>query len=83
MRPYYKGPYLALGQIQWNDDAPEVAIHVKPHFQKIRRWVRKNWNKEGDFYYGPEATKLLMNGAQECNLHPEHVKKMDFQIIEY
>ena len=82
-RPFYKDPYLVLGQINWNNDAPEVAIHVKPHFQKIRRWVGKNWNKKGDFYYGPEATKLLLNGAIDCNLHPEHAKNVKFQIIEY
>jgi len=82
-RPYYKEPYLVLGQIQWYSDAPEVSLHVKPHFQKIRRWVRKNWNKEGDFYIGPEATKLLLNGAQKCNFHPEKAKDINFSVIEY
>jgi hypothetical protein len=64
-RPYHAPPFLIDGQISLNEDNRAVSNLIKPHFEKIRRWVRKNWVKRGDqaSYVGPIADQLLSNGS--------------------
>jgi hypothetical protein len=73
MRGYYKAPCLVLGQLAWNNDVPRLASITRPYYQKIARWIRKEWTKpEGwDFYCGPEAMSLLRNGAKTVNFPSE------------
>lgn len=63
-RPYYDPPYLTDGSIILNDDAKEVSNQIKPYFNKLGRWVRKNWSKHSDHasWVGPEAYELLETG---------------------
>ena len=70
MRAYYKYPYLVLGHIQWSDDVPRLASQTKSHYQKLGRWIRKEWKEHGDFYLGPEAQSLADGGAQLVNVLP-------------
>ena len=62
MRGYLKDPYLVLGQIQWSDSVPHLAQETKPSYQKVVRWIKKQWANEGDFYFGPEARELVDSG---------------------
>jgi len=59
-RSVYRPPYLKPGNIYWNNDK-EMAVQTKPVFQKIVRWIRKNWPKPKGFvlYAGPQALKLV------------------------
>lgn len=63
-RPYYDPPYLTDGSIVLNDDVQEVSDQIKPLFNKVARWVRKNWSKHPDHasWVGPEAYNLLQSG---------------------
>jgi hypothetical protein len=72
-RSVYSPPYLAPGDIYWNNDVPALATQTKPTFQKIARWVRKNWPKpEGDdWHFGPEARRLVFEeGVKATSLVP-------------
>jgi hypothetical protein len=67
-RSVYDPPYLTPGNIYWNDDVPALASETKSTFQKIARWIRKNWPKpEGDdWHFGPEATHLVFEKGIEA-----------------
>lgn len=72
-RSVYTPPYLTPGDIYWNNDAPNLAVQTKSTFQKIARWVRKNWPKpEGDdWHFGPEATHLVFEqGIKATSMVP-------------
>lgn len=73
VRPYYAPPYLTDGQISLNEDNKAVSEQIRPAFEKIRRWVKKNWHKTEEFasYIGPEAVSLLGSKAAQwrSNLH--------------
>ena len=72
-RSVYRPPYLRPGDIYWNNDVPALAAQTKPTFQKIARWVRKNWPKpEGDdWHFGPEARRLVFEeGVKATSLVP-------------
>jgi hypothetical protein len=72
-RSAYQPPYLMPGNIYWNNDKPALAVQTKSTFQKIARWVRKNWPKpEGrDQYFGPEARRLVFEeGVQATDMVP-------------
>jgi hypothetical protein len=60
-RSAYRPPYLATGNVYWNNDVPALAAQTKSTFQKIGRWVRKNWLKPvgRDQYFGPQAMRLV------------------------
>ena len=62
-RSVYRPPYITPGDIYWNNDVPNLATQTKSTFQKIARWVRKNWPKPEnyDFHYGPEAMRLVFD----------------------
>jgi hypothetical protein len=64
MRPYFTDPYLVCGHIQWSNDVPTLAAQTKPYYQGLARWIRKEWEKHGDSYVGPEAANLIERGAQ-------------------
>jgi hypothetical protein len=70
MRAYYKNPYLVLGDIYWSDDVPDYAKQTKPYYQKLAKWIKREWEKYGDFYIGPEARVLLDKGAKMVNALP-------------
>lgn len=70
MRAYFKNPYLVLGHVYWSDDVPALAKQTKPHYQKLAKWIKKEWEKYGDFYIGPEARTLLDKGAEMVNVLP-------------
>lgn len=70
MRAYFKNPYLVLGHIYWSDDVSALAQQTKPYYQKLVRWIKKEWEKYGDFYIGPEAKTLLDKGAEMVNVLP-------------
>ena len=70
MRAYFKNPYLVLGHIYWSDDVPDLAKRTKPFYQKLVRWIQKEWGKFGDFYIGPEAKSLFDKGAEMVNVLP-------------
>lgn len=66
-------PYLTPGDIFWNNDVKRLAIQTKPTFQKLARWIRKNWPKpEGDdYHFGPQAMKLVFeDGVIATSLVP-------------
>ncbi len=71
MRAYYKSPYLVLGHIYWSNDVPALAAQTKGYYQKLARWIRKEWEKYGDFYISPEAVKLMREGAEMVNVLPD------------
>ena len=75
MRSYYQEPYLVLGHVYWSNDNREMALMTKPFFRKIVSWVRSNWQKVGDFYYGPEAMGLIQSGAEKVNFLPGSVRE--------
>ena len=77
-RAYYKDGYLVLGAVRWNNDNKKVGAEILPYYRKIQRWIRKNWSKYGDFYMGPEASKLVEKGAQRVNFHPDHTPTLRF-----
>mgnify|MGYP001442361105 CR=1 FL=1 len=56
-RAYYHPPHLVAGCIHF-DPATEFVPETKPYFEKIYRWVRKNWKRIGKCYYGPQAAVL-------------------------
>lgn len=70
MRAYFKSPYLVLGHIYWSNDVPSLAAQTKPYYQKLARWIRKEWEKVGDFYFGSEAMRLAGKGAELVNVLP-------------
>ena len=72
MRPYYKKPYLVAGHIHWSDDVPHLAAQTKPYYQRMVKWIGKEWEKlpGGGFYIGPEAKSLAESGAQMVNVLP-------------
>jgi hypothetical protein len=70
MRSYFKENYLVLGQIQWQTDVNSLAIQTKPYYQKLTRWIRKEWEKDGSFYIGNEAKDLITKGAEMVNFFP-------------
>ena len=80
MRPYFSNPYLVLGHIYWSNDVPALAERTKASYQRLARWVRKEWEKYGDFYVGPEAMRLFQQGAQMVNFLPGQA---DISIIGY
>lgn len=63
MRPYHAPPFLVDGQISLNEDSPAISSQIRPHFEKIRRWVKKNWVKPHAAYVGPVAHELLSTGG--------------------
>jgi hypothetical protein len=63
VRPYFSYPYLVLGHVYWSNDVPAIAERTKAIYQRLARWVRKEWAKQGDIYVGPEALALLQQGA--------------------
>jgi hypothetical protein len=72
MRPYYQKPYLVAGFVQWSTDNEKFAAVTKSPFQKLKRWITKEWRKpEGEgFYSGPRALELAAQGAQRVNMLP-------------
>jgi hypothetical protein len=70
VRSYFKENYLVLGQIQWQTDVDSLAIQTKPYYQKLTRWIRKEWEKNGSFYIGNEAKDLITKGAERVNFFP-------------
>lgn len=80
MRPYFAAPYLVCGHIQWTNDQPAVAERTKPYYQRIARWIRKEWKKHGDSYVGPEAAQLIEQGAQMVAALPGEA---DLTIIKH
>ena len=72
-RSVYQPPYIRPGNVYWNNDVRTLALQTKPTFQKIARWVRKNWPKpEGnDWHYGPEASHLVFEkGVKATSMVP-------------
>lgn len=72
-RSVYSPPYLTPGDIYWNNDVPALAAKTKSTFQRIARWVRKNWAKpEGDdWHFGPEARHLVfVKGIEATSMVP-------------
>jgi hypothetical protein len=80
-RPYYQAPYLVAGFIQWSTDRKEFAAVTKSPYQRLRRWVMKEWIKpEGDsFYCGPRAMELVAQGAERVNVLPS--AKPTFTVV--
>jgi hypothetical protein len=72
-RSVYKPPYLRPGDIYWNNDVPALAAQTKSTFQKIARWVRKNWPKPDgdDWHFGPQARRLVFEeGVKATSMVP-------------
>ena len=80
MRPYFTAPYLVCGHIQWSNDVPALAERTKPYYQRLARWIRKEWKKVGDSYVGPEAAQLIEQGAQMVAALPGEA---DLTIVKY
>jgi len=57
IRGYYDKPYLVSGYIRWND-FPPWCTQSKPYFDKLYRWLRKNWIRYERWYAGPQAIEL-------------------------
>ncbi len=70
MRAYFQKPYLVLGNLQWNNDAPTLAKQTLPYYKKIVKWIKKEWGKHGDIYIGNEAKSLITEGAEMVNFLP-------------
>jgi hypothetical protein len=70
MRAYFKNPYLVLGHLHWSDDVAALATQTKPYYQKLRNWIKHEWESYGDVYIGPEAKELIEKGAQMVNALP-------------
>jgi len=81
MRSYFSNPYLVAGHIHWSDDVVVLGVQTKPYFQKLRNWIKKEWERlpGGDYYIGPEAQELLAKGAQMVNVLPEQAS---FKVIK-
>ncbi|RUL78248.1 hypothetical protein [Dyella choica] len=81
MRAYFKNPYLVAGHIGWSDDVATLAVQTRPYFEKISRWMKKEWGRlpGGDYYVGPEARSLIDKGAQMINALPG---QGTFQLIK-
>jgi hypothetical protein len=72
-RSIYQGSFIRPGDIYWNNDVRSLAVQTKPIFQKIARWVRKNWPKpQGhDWHFGPEAKHLVFKeGVKATSMVP-------------
>jgi hypothetical protein len=70
-RPFYQEPYLVAGFVQWSTDNKAFAEVTKPYYQKLSRWVRKEWTKmPNGFYAGPQARELAAQGAKMVDLLP-------------
>ena len=79
VRAYDKDGYLVLGGVYWNNDYKGIGAKVLPFYRKIQRWIRKNWTKYGDFYMGPEASRLVEEeGAQRVNFFPGNEPKIKY-----
>lgn len=65
-RPYFQEPYLVAGFIQWSTDSKAHAVVTRPYYQKLSRWVRREWNTAPDSiaHIGPAASVLLARGAR-------------------
>ena len=72
MRAYQKENYLVLGHLYLSNDVPELFKQVKPHYNKLNKWIKTNWGKYGDFYIGLEAKSLQANGAELVNVYPSN-----------
>ena len=67
-RPYYKDNKLVLGVITLETHPQEFYKELKPYYMKIVRWIRKNYEKRVDSYYGKEAQVLIdKHGALDIN----------------
>ena len=82
LRPYYSRPYLVAGRIYWSDDAPEFEDLTKPYYNKLQRWVRKNWKKreEDGYYVGPEAERLIRDEGAKPVYFPPGTKQTTIEI---
>lgn len=74
-RPWYQPPYLVAGQVVWNTDVKELAQQTRPYFQKLRRWVQKNWKRrqEDKYYIGPDAQRILQEQEAQIAYMPPNV----------
>lgn len=72
VRPYHLQGRLVLGQLQWLNDVPELAVQTRAAFKSLSRWIGSNWpRKEGaDYHIGPRANDLAKAGAELINLFP-------------
>lgn len=70
LRSYCKGPYLVAGHIYWSNDVPELSKVTRPYYNKLVRWIKKEWEKYGEIYIGPEARACLDKGAEMVNILP-------------
>jgi len=66
-RSFVRDGMLVLGHVQWPTDEPELARQTKPDYQMIVKWIRANWTKVGDSYFGVEAERLFRAGARVLN----------------
>ena len=65
-RPYFKDGRLILGVITLGRS--DFYDELKPYYMKIVRFIRKNYEKRVDSYYGKEAQFLIdEKGAVTCN----------------
>lgn len=69
-RPFYEDSSLILGSVRCSDDVPELYQQTHPYYQKLARWIRKEWRRYGDFYLGPEGATLFEGGASMRNVRP-------------
>lgn len=81
MRGYFKNPYLVNGFIQCPDIDADFEKIARPHFQKIKKWIFKNWKQMpgGDFYIGNDGAHLVVAGAKMVNAIPG---ELDFKLID-
>lgn len=71
MQAYVDREGLVAGRIYWPDDNSETATLTKPYYQKVARWIRKNWSKgEEGYYFGPEAAQMRGKGVKFHYLKP-------------
>jgi hypothetical protein len=82
-RSVYRSSYIRPGDIYWNNDVPALAVQTKPIFQKIARWVRRNWPKpEGDdWHFGPEARHLVFEKGVEATSMVPGVKFNQISVV--
>jgi hypothetical protein len=73
VRPYQSPPYLIDGGIHLNLDNQQVSNLIRPTFEKLRRWVKKNWHKTESHasYVGTEALLLLNSGEAQWRSHTQ------------
>lgn len=83
IRSYYDAPYLVSGRIWYEPEDDEFGPIVRPHFNRLARWIRKHWRKRPDIcdflYFGPGAERLVdEEGAQPVSAHPDVPKRIVF-----